>query len=510
MANRANSITRLVLMVLVSVAVTTSLSKTVPACDTPVYRYAMYRWTPTPYEVYYFHEDFFQEEKYNEKDTASHKAIERLSADPERPANIVLVPVNLFADKELRGVPPDVRKMWQKQENKSLPRYLLVSPQGAHVYSGALTSDEIASLATSAARQRIADLLADGRSGTFVLLTGKDKSANESAEKMLNALAADVAAGKVDLYSSPQPGSGSPAVGSEEGPDSSSPQNEGDIDKEDTEKSAPSRQIGVVTLDRDDPKERWLSEMLLAVEPDLKDKDFEDQPMVFVVYGRARALPPYIGKGITRNNMLEVLDFITGACSCTVKEQNPGVDLLTRYDWETAAEKLADRFGTEEGNEGFYAPDEFFPELIVGAGNTKIETPVENPEQTETVVVSADSTDTPKLEPADSSGTGTGSASNDDQTGNGKDEPDDADKQVPSNDSAKPDRTSAKDGATSPTEDNSEVAALKTDQPTSTASTSPSEGDAATNNSWMYTLGLGIGVGLFLLIGASFLLFRNR
>lgn len=508
MANRASSITRLVLMVLVSVGVTMSLSKTVPACDTPVYRYAMYRWTPTPYEVYYFHEDFFQEEKYNEKDTASHKAIERLSADPERPANIVLIPVNLFADRDLRGVPPDVRKMWQKQENKSLPRYLLVSPQGAHVYSGALTSDEIASLATSAARQRIADLLADGRSGTFVLLTGKDKSANESAEKMLNALAADVAAGKVDLYSGPQPGPGSPSVGSEEVPDSSLPKSESDIDKEDADKSAPSRQIGVVTLARDDPKERWLTEMLLAVEPDLKDKEFEDQPMVFVVYGRARALPPYIGKGITRNNMLEVLDFITGACSCTVKEQNPGVDLLTRYDWETAAEKLADRFGTEEGNEGFYAPDEFFPELIVGAGNTTIKTPVDDPGQTGTGVISADSIDPPKLEPADS--IGSGSVSNDDNTVNGKDEPDDTDRQDPPDDTVKPDRTSAKDGMNTPTEDNSEVAVLNSDPPTPAASISPGKSDDTTSNSWMYTLGLGIGVGLFLLIGASFLLFRNR
>ena len=25
------------------------------ACETPVYRYAMYRWEPAPFEIYFFH-----------------------------------------------------------------------------------------------------------------------------------------------------------------------------------------------------------------------------------------------------------------------------------------------------------------------------------------------------------------------------------------------------------------------------------------------------------------------
>ena len=48
-----------------------------------------------------------------------------------------------------------------------------------------------------------------------------------------------------------------------------------------------------------------------------------------------QALPPrgvvlhaLVGRGITPENIEDAHTFITGACSCVVKEQNPGFDLL--------------------------------------------------------------------------------------------------------------------------------------------------------------------------------------
>ncbi len=52
-------------------------------------------------------------------------------------------------------------------------------------------------------------------------------------------------------------------------------------------------------------------------------------------------MEPYIGKGITPDNLVEVVSFLAGACSCLVKEQNPGVDLLVKWDWEATADELA-------------------------------------------------------------------------------------------------------------------------------------------------------------------------
>jgi hypothetical protein len=121
--------------------------------------------------------------------------------------------------------------------------------------------------------------------------------------------------------------------------------------------ASPSYELGFVKIGRNDPQEQWLVRMLHAMEPELKK---EDSPMTFMAYGRGRVLLPCIGKGITRENLVYMIEFITSACSCTVKEQNPGVDLLVRYDWEAAAAKLAEKFAAEEG-----APGMFYPELVI-------------------------------------------------------------------------------------------------------------------------------------------------
>jgi len=75
---------------------------------------------------------------------------------------------------------------------------------------------------------------------------------------------------------------------------------------------------------------------LLHCEPDLGE--FKAEPMVFPVFGRGRALEPLIGKGITLDNVWDYCAYITGACSCEVKKQNPGVDLLTALDWDAVIE----------------------------------------------------------------------------------------------------------------------------------------------------------------------------
>ena len=101
---------------------------------------------------------------------------------------------------------------------------------------------------------------------------------------------------------------------------------------------------------------------LLALEPDLRESK---EPIVFMIYGRGRALFSCLGKGIHRDNLIQDVEFITGACSCTVKEQNPGVDLLMCYNWDAAAESISQRYGTEEGSRYDFGGDALFPELII-------------------------------------------------------------------------------------------------------------------------------------------------
>lgn len=89
--------------------------------------------------------------------------------------------------------------------------------------------------------------------------------------------------------------------------------------------------FSIIPVKRDDPQERVLVETLLATEPDLRELK---GPMVFPVFGRGRALYAIVDKGVNAEILYEAGAFLTGACSCQVKAQNPGVDLPLTANWE--------------------------------------------------------------------------------------------------------------------------------------------------------------------------------
>jgi len=309
------------------------------ACETPVYRYAMYRWQPTPYEVYSFHDD-----SNATAHTAVEKAIAEVSEGTDSRANVVFIPVNVAKDPELNSVTPDIKQAWTSQKEQTLPSYLISTPYGAQIYSGKLDVEAIKSLVDSPARKQMAQQLEAGKIGVLLFLSGKDKQQNEQTKQILTGLVKEVAEGKISLYTAPSANAADAAA------------------DDSVAESNPGLELGLIEVNRDDEKEAWLVRSLLAMESDLPD---ESRPMVFLTYGRGRALLPYIGEGITRENLIHEVEFISGACSCTVKEQNPGVDLLVRYDWDAASAALADRFGTEEGNESQFGPSDFLPQLII-------------------------------------------------------------------------------------------------------------------------------------------------
>lgn len=354
------------------------------ACDTPVYRYAMYRWEPAPYQVYYFYRGAMDERAERIK-----QAIETAERSEENPANVMFMAVDLDKDPLLRSVPPYVKHDFLPRQEpavsveltdtpapylpvglepfvrRELPSYQVVAPPPyfMKMYSGDLQESEIAAFIDSPARQKIAKQLEAGMASVLVMLTGADNKANQEAENATKKVIRDLAAGKVELYLPP-----------------SFPMEEED----EAEEKGPTIEFGFVKVDRGDPKEYWLVESLLSMEEDLKDEKWVDKPMVFAVFGRGRALPPFVGKGINEDNLLDCVYFVTGACSCTVKDQNPGMDLLFAYDWYTAADNLANEFGAEEGNEHSMGAEDYFPDLIIpedGQEDAKGTTETEEPSE---------------------------------------------------------------------------------------------------------------------------------
>ena len=356
------------------------------ACDTPVYRYAMYRWNPAPYEVYYFHD-----QPVTDTDRSLHDLIETMSANPEAAANISLIPIDVARDPDLKTVPPDVRRFWKSGDPKPLPSYLIWAPPSRDrrqdegiIISGALDTAMLQALTHSPARTSIAQQLETGKAGVLVLLEGKDAAETKRAREVVQQLASGIASGKLPLATALP----------------------GETPEEGKAKSA-KPQVGLHVIQRDDAAEQWLIRTLFAVEDGLPEID---KPMVFPIFGRGRVLPPYIGAGITQELLVECLDFITGPCSCTVKEQNRGMDLLIAYNWDAAADKLAEQFGAEEGNESVLGAEDFFPELIIPADNAEDEaaspeiagtpaTTAEAPEETEQTAATGETQDKPITPP---------------------------------------------------------------------------------------------------------------
>jgi hypothetical protein len=102
--------------------------------------------------------------------------------------------------------------------------------------------------------------------------------------------------------------------------------------------SSPFRDIiTIIELDRKDPEEKHFISMLLNVEDDLTNIR---EPMLFGIFGRLKALEPLLAKGITEENINLMIDFLTADCSCLIKDNLPGTDILYASKWENPSPAL--------------------------------------------------------------------------------------------------------------------------------------------------------------------------
>ncbi len=413
----------------------------VRACNTPVYRYAMYNWPPAPYYVFYFHH-----EQVAKEDEAVNKVLDELSrADP--PANVLFATVDVSNEEEFKKFPKVVKRTYQSHAEGKKPLHLVFCPwvlyyawmfeQYARVsdqqneerqtpeesqpgaseqtagpadekqdqpeesqpetpkqtsgppgedhdqaeegpppftelFAGRLDKKTVEAMVDSPVRKQLGQLLRDGNAAVLLILTGPDQDANRQAEKVAGEVVA-MADRDEFLVSG----------GDDFAPDQFLPEAPGNTPPQDPRQddSSHTLKLAVLKLARTDPAEKWLVDSLLSIEPDLRQSKYAKSPMVFAVYGRGRAMPPYLDKGITAENLAECVTFLTGPCSCMVKEQNPGVDLLVRRDWDAVAEALAANDPAFTGGPWGYqefAPDESGDWTRAAAADTPPDEPPPN------------------------------------------------------------------------------------------------------------------------------------
>ncbi len=274
------------------------------ACSVPVFRFALEQWRPDAYQVFIYHDQDLSAEHA--------QLVERLQREGSASGGANLQ-VRLI---DLRGeLQSGDRERLEQTGVKSLPQIVVNLPRKAgdsEVLVGAaeLTEQEVQRLVNSPARMELAKRLIDGEV-VWVFLSGEDAGQDDAR---LTALETELAGLQETLKL--------PAIQQE--------------DLKELSVAPEELKIGFSALrvDRNDPAEKWLVQMLLSTEPDLKDDELAGQPMAFPIFGRGRTLYALVGMGINAHMIKEAAEFLTGPCQCTVKAENPGVDLLLPVRWD--------------------------------------------------------------------------------------------------------------------------------------------------------------------------------
>jgi hypothetical protein len=107
--------------------------------------------------------------------------------------------------------------------------------------------------------------------------------------------------------------------------------------------------ISVFELSRNSKEEAHFAALLLNVEDDLKGIQ---EPMVFGIFGRFKALEPLLGKGISEENITLMIDYLTAECSCLIKDDLPGTDILFTDKWDNPQPALLNKIIDENPSLG--------------------------------------------------------------------------------------------------------------------------------------------------------------
>lgn len=271
------------------------------ACQVPVFRYALERWASGTYRIYVLSQ--------GELTDAQKEIVQSLTDEVEGIGQVI---VRNGKDK----VSNEETELLAAFRPTDKPLIVGFYPMDSEVtpdqsaFQVPLEQKSIAALTQSPVREELIRRLAAGHSAIWLFLKSGQKSADDAALAKLNS---QLEKDSEDLR---LPGFDELEV---------SP---------DLLRSTKVRlkiQFSVIVIDRADPKERCLVEMLLNSEPDLRASK---EPLAFPVFGRGRVLYSLVGEGITSDNIRTAAEFIAGPCSCQVKELNPGFDLLLHCDWD--------------------------------------------------------------------------------------------------------------------------------------------------------------------------------
>jgi hypothetical protein len=278
---------------------TLALASVAHACDVPVFRYALERWHSDPFQLVVFHQ--------GQMDGALEAELKKLEADPNPDSRKVTPNWQIVRIDTTKEVPKLWQAVWQPLQKQSLPVAALCAPEWRMgeepLWSGALTTEVLHELAHSPKREEVAKLLLAGKAVIWLVIES-GKEAKDQALMELLKTESETLTNTIPV-----------------------PRNlvrDGINVLTDLPIEA---NFTIVFVRANDPQEQMLLRLLTNGEP-------VTEPLVYPIFGRGRALAQFKGGNLNKGLLEETARFLCGACSCQVKAQNPGFDMLMTVRWE--------------------------------------------------------------------------------------------------------------------------------------------------------------------------------
>ncbi|MCY2983147.1 MAG: hypothetical protein NTY15_05855 [Planctomycetota bacterium] len=287
-----------------SMAAVIAISSTVAiACNVPVFRYALERWRPDLCQVIVFHAEGLTTEQEQELQTLGKATIAQGGI-----ANAEIIQSKIGSETD-RGR----KELWEalsRQPNVRLPFVVMRTSLGTGElvthWSGPLQEVSKAHLVDSPIRRELARRLLVGDSVVWLMLKSDDASKNKATRDLL-------ATELERLGKTLKLPDGIGLPGSE------------------LYSEVPLfLKFTILELDPKDPAEQLLVRLMSGFE-----KDANNEPLLAPVFGRGRALEVISAKQLNAGLIEDLTMFLCGACSCQVKERNPGFDLLLATNWNS-------------------------------------------------------------------------------------------------------------------------------------------------------------------------------
>lgn len=277
------------------------------ACNIPVFRFALERWKPDSCEVIVFHDQPLttdDEAVIAELETAS------LAKGGVSNLNIIRCDLRTSEDQELDSLWLTTKEKASAQLPFVVARSLKGQNKTINHWHGTLPQVKSSGMLASPARMELTKRLQNSDAIVWLVLkSSSDDAQNKTVVELLRKQCKELP-NRVEL-----------------------PEGIGLPGSELFSEMPLLIQFSVLEIDRSDPKEQYLVQQLSGFQ---SQAVAADEPLVVPIFGRGRALEVIPASQLNEDLVFELTEFLCGACSCQVKEQNPGFDLLLSTNWNVA------------------------------------------------------------------------------------------------------------------------------------------------------------------------------